>query len=262
MNASFYFGKPLAGAKAFWSFTGHHTVFSPPGWNKFEFGETDGSRTTELSDEGSLSPKGRLVIQPEITDDPASPLSVNGNLSVRITNANGQSISGSTSVIRHASDYYFALRELPRVRWAKQPIPLQVVGVKQDGSPAAVGRSFTASLKKIEWHSVKMKGAGGVVRFKNERKIIHISETDLRTMTRDVNPVSSALIPPEAGQYQLELRGTDSNGRSIRNTTNKTVDIPPDCRARRAKLGVKWPVVCHVLPSLSSKRVGCTCATI
>ncbi|MGY8650932.1 MAG: alpha-2-macroglobulin family protein, partial [Verrucomicrobiia bacterium] len=219
MNASFYFGKPLAGAKAFWSFTGHHTVFSPTGWGKFEFGETDGSRTTELSGEGTLSREGQMLIRPEVIDDLASPMPVEGSFSVRITSGNGQSISGSTSVIRHSSDYYLALRELPRVRWAKQSIPLQVVAVESDGSPAVVGQSFTATLNKMEWHSVKMKGAGGVVRYKNERKKIHISETDLKTIPRDADPIPSALVPPEAGQYQLELRGADAKGRPIRNTT-------------------------------------------
>ena len=219
MSAAFYFGKPLAGAKAHWSFTGHHTTFSPAGWDKFEFGETEGSRTTELSDEGTLSAEGRLVIRPEVTDDPSSAMPVEGSLSVRITNANGQSISGGTSVIRHASGYYFALRELPRVRWAKQPISLQVVAVKPDGSPAKVGQSFTATLKRIEWHSVKMKGAGGVVRYKNERKEIRIGETGLKTIGRDKDPVPSELVPPETGEYQLELRGADVNGRPIRNTT-------------------------------------------
>ncbi|HIG80995.1 MAG TPA: hypothetical protein EYQ62_05000, partial [Verrucomicrobiales bacterium] len=219
MNASFYFGKPLAGAKAFWSFTGRHTIFSPSGWGKFKFGEIDDERTTELSDEGTLSREGKLVVRPEVTNDLTSPMPVEGSFSVRITNANGQSISGSTAVIRHSSDYYLALRELPRVRWAKQPIPMQVVAVKSDGSAAAVGQSFMATLKKIEWHSVKMKGAGGVVRYKNERKEIHINETDLKTITRDADPIPSALVPPEAGEYQLELRGADAKGRPIRNTT-------------------------------------------
>ncbi|MBC8324631.1 MAG: hypothetical protein H8E27_03260 [Verrucomicrobia subdivision 3 bacterium] len=219
LNASFYFGKPLAGAKAVWSFTGHHTVFSPTGWDQFMFGETDGSHTTELSAEGILSPKGGLTIRPEVTGDPTSPMPMEGNLSVRITNANGQSISGDTAVIRHASDFYFALRELPRVRWAKQPIPLQVVAVKSDSNAAAVGQSFTATLKKVEWHSVKIKGAGGVARYKNERKTIRINEVDLKTIARDADPVPSSLVPPEAGEYQLELRGADSKGRPVQNIT-------------------------------------------
>ena len=219
MNAGFYFGKPLAGAKAFWSFTDRRTVFSPAGWSKFEFGESNDERNTECSGEGTLSPEGRLVIRPEVADDLILPLPLEGSFSVRITDANGQSISGSTAVIRHSSDYYLALRDLPRVRWAKQPIPLQVVAVKSDGGAAPVGQSFSATLNKIEWHSVKMKGAGGVVRYENKRKVIRICETDLKTIARDAAPIPSTLLPPEAGEYELELRGADAKGRLIQNTT-------------------------------------------
>ena len=105
-----------------------------------------------------------------------------GRLQVRITDANLQTITASNSVTQHSSDYYLGLGKLPRVHWTGRPLDLKVVAVKPSGQVAGAGMAFSATLNKIEWHSVKIKGAGGAVRFQNRRKVIRIDEAILQTL--------------------------------------------------------------------------------
>ena len=84
-------------------------------------------------------------------------------------------------------------------------------GLSHPAAPAA----FTATLNKIEWHTVKMKGAGGTVRYRSERKVKFIDQAILKTIDREADPALVALTPRESGQYELVLRAKDSEGRSM-----------------------------------------------
>ena len=215
LQVGYYFGKPLSGAKVKWTFDGRLGSHWPAGWDGFHFGVYDSSDYVDLSGEGTLSTAGKLTIRPEMDSDHGNRAPLRGHLQVRITDANLQTITASTSVTQHSSDYYLGLGKLPRVHWTGRPLDLKVVAVKPSGQVAGVGMAFSATLNKIEWHSVKIKGAGGAVRFQNRRKVIRIDEATLQTLDRDVDPVTVSITPPESGQYELVLRAKDSRGRPM-----------------------------------------------
>ncbi len=219
LQVGYYFGKPLSGAKVKWTFEGRSGRHWPAGWDEFSFGAHDFSDFMDFVGEGTLSAKGALTIRPEVNTNRDMHAPLRGLLSVRITDANLQTIVAATSVTQHSSDYYLGLRELSEVHWAGQPLALKVVAVNPTGKSAGTGISYTATLNKIEWHIVKMKGAGGAVRFQNRRKLKQINEAKLRTIGRNADPVVVPITPPESGQYELVLRGEDSQGRPMLTST-------------------------------------------
>ena len=219
LKVGYYFGKPLSGAKVKWTFEGRSGRHWPAGWDEFSFGVRDSSDFMDLSGEGTLSTEGALTIRPEMSSDHNIHAPLWGLLSVRITDVNMQTITAATSVTQHSSDCYLGLRELPDVHRAGQPLTLQVVAVNPTGKSFGTGVSYTATLNKIEWHSVKMKGAGGNVRFQNRRKLKQIDEAKLQTISRNTDPVVVPVTPPESGQYELVLRAEDSQGRPMLTST-------------------------------------------
>jgi uncharacterized protein YfaS (alpha-2-macroglobulin family) len=215
MRAGYYFGKPLAGAKVNWTFNGGLGRHWPSGWDEYHFGAYQLNDEISLTGEGALSADGELTIKPELPTNEQDNAPLRGRVSVRITNENEQTITGSTAITRHSSDFYLGLRRMPNVLWAGKPLTVKVVAVNPMGQPAETGTDFTATLNKIEWHSVKFKGAGGTVRYRNERKVKFIDQAILKTIDREADPMPVALTPRVSGQYELVLRAKDSEGRSM-----------------------------------------------
>ena len=87
----------------------------------------------------------------------------------------------------------------------------------------------TLRLRRIDWHSVAIKGAGNNVRYRNELRRVDLFRTNapVQTLVREgaewrVDPQSSAIaLPPFArsARYLLEAEGMDSHwtrsGRSV-----------------------------------------------
>ena len=273
IRASYYFGKPLADAKVEWSYRRSGTPRWPTGWGGYEFGSHKDARGAHVSGEGKQDAKGELVVKPEFASSDGVPES--SSLVAIVKDANGQTIAGSVKMHRDSSEFYLALKPLPRVTWANQPLQLKVVTVMANGKPGPVGTRVSATLKKVDWHSVKMRGAGGSVRFRSERRAKIVGEAGLESISADADPGPVALTPREAGEYELELTTTDAAGRKAFTSTEFYVggeqpltwdyenefkmDLEPDKTAYRsgdtARLLLKTPISGRALVTVEREKV-------
>ena len=215
VRARYYFGKPLASAKMKWSFRGRYGHRWSDGWKGYRFGTGNNEGEVSLSGELEMNSEGEALVRPELpaVKDMAAPL--RGDLFVQITDINGQSFSEGTSITRHSSDFYIGISDFPAVQRIGTPLSFNLVAVRPDGDLYRSGIPVEVELSRVEWRTVKVKGAGGVVRFQNEKHLISQKKVELKTGTRESKPTLTDLVPKEAGQYHLSFQSVDSSGRSV-----------------------------------------------
>ncbi|MDG2212687.1 MAG: alpha-2-macroglobulin family protein, partial [Verrucomicrobiota bacterium] len=119
------------------------------------------------------------------------------------------------SIIRHSSAFYIGVSDFPAVQRIGAPLSFNLVAVRPDGGLYRSGVPVEVELSRVEWRTVKIKGAGGGVRFQNEKHLISQKKIELKTGVRESEPILTDLVPKDAGQYQLSFRSLDSSGYSI-----------------------------------------------
>jgi len=215
VRARYYFGKPLAAAKMKWSFRGRYGHRWSGRWKGYRFGTGNSEGEVTLSGELETNSEGEALIRPELpaVNDKAAPLQ--GDLFVQITDINGQSFSEHASIIRHSSDFYIGVSDFPAVQRIGAPLSFSLVAVRPEGDLYHSGIPVEVELSRVEWRTVKVKGAGGGVRFHNKKHLIFQKKVELKTGNRESKPILTDLVPKEAGQYQLSFRSVDSSGHSV-----------------------------------------------
>ncbi len=215
VSASYYFGKPLASAKMKWSFMGRYGHRWGHEWKGYRFGVVKSEGEVSLSGEVKMDRKGMALIRPELpaANNKVAPLQ--GDLFVQITDINGQSFSERASIIRHSSDFYIGVSDFPAVQHIGVPLSFNLVAVRPDGDLYGSGIPVEVELSRVEWRTVKIKGAGGGVRYQNEKHLISLKKVGLKTGTHGSKPVFTDLVPKVAGQYQLSFQSADSSGRTV-----------------------------------------------
>jgi uncharacterized protein YfaS (alpha-2-macroglobulin family) len=230
LRAAYYFGKPLAKAEVRWSFAAAEDEPWLRDFDDFRFfdhaGHPDGDEgpaPLALTGSGRLDDRGEIVIEPDAIANPASPRPLNIEFLAEVTDVNQQTLSSSARYTRHSSAHYLGLR-LPReVLRAGAPLELEAIAVGVDGAPLPTPVEAEITLSKVEWHSLRQKGAGGVITYKNERRMEKVATQTLRTLVprrengewQTAGATVTALVPPDAGQYVIEARGKDAVGRPV-----------------------------------------------
>ncbi|MSS99973.1 MAG: hypothetical protein EXS29_01505 [Pedosphaera sp.] len=230
LKAAYYFGKPLAKAEVRWSLD---TAEDEPWLHDFDgftfFDQTDrfdreaGPAPLALIGSGRLNERGEITLEPELTLDLRSPRPLSVDLLTEITDVNQQTISASGRYTQHSSAHYFGLRLTREVLHTGEPLELELIGIGADGLPLAKVADAEITLSKIEWHSLRQKGAGGATVHRNERQVEKVASQTFRTLIprrengewKTSGAVVTKLIPPGPGQYVVEARGADAAGRPI-----------------------------------------------
>jgi len=109
--------------------------------------------------------------------------------------------------------------------YSNQPWPVYLAAVRADGSPEPAPIKAKLRLHQVEWHSVRMQGAGKVIRYQNEPELKLVAEQEALTGAVGTDghawdvvsnaPPAATFTPPSAGVYLLEISGTDGGGREV-----------------------------------------------
>ena len=230
IKAAYYFGKPLAKAEVRWSIDAAQEELWVHNFDGFTFFDQAGRGDNEegpaplaINGSGRLDERGETTLDPELIANPRSPRPFSVDLLVEVTDVNQQTISASERYTRHSSAHYFGLRQSREVLRAGESLELELIAVGADGVPLTASADAEVTLSKVQWHSLRQKGAGGVIVYKNERRTEKIATQTLRTLIprrengewKTSGAVITKLTPPGPGQYIVEARGADGAGRPV-----------------------------------------------
>ena len=234
LAVQYYFGKPLQRAPVKWMIEGAATGFAPADYEAFQFldftgrdnEDADSPGEYQLQGNAKLDETGRLLIAPQLPANRDWPKPVEGRLTARVTDINQQTLTARSAVLQHSSEFYLGIRSSERLQHQNQPIALHVVAVGTGGKPWPQAVTALATLSRVVWHSVRIKGAGNTVTYKNERQLEKLAEQSIATTAHDAEPVASQLVPRSAGEYVLHVRAEDKNGRPVRSAVEFAVSGP------------------------------------
>jgi uncharacterized protein YfaS (alpha-2-macroglobulin family) len=238
VSARYYFGKPLSGARIKWTLESSDAPLNPPAFSAFRFHysaseeRSRSSATIAESGEGLLNDTN-LIIRPRFTTNQKVPQPRSGSLLVEITDLNQQTVTRRADFLQHSSDFYLGLRTSRDVLYAGEELPLEAVAVDPSGTPWP--HDVTASLKlvQIQWQTLRIQGAGGTTRYRNEPILTNVLERTITIAPAQListnNPgkwqatAIPGLVATSAGDYRLEIASTDAKGNPVLASTEFSV---------------------------------------
>ncbi len=227
VSARYYFGKPLLAAQLKWVLESNMTFPGASRHERFTFGnsliEDDQQAGASLSGQLKLDAKGEALIPLSLPTNTIYPGPITGSIRMEVTDVNQQTVSATTEFVRHSSDFYLGARSLNDVCLAGDPIEVELLAVSPDGKPHDNPVVTDFSLDRINWKTTRIEGAGGTIRFQNERTLTPVAKErfNLPVSSGPLQlPLSIArrLIPRESGAHLLTLRAVDRNGRAVLTT--------------------------------------------
>ena len=212
--AQYYFGAPLAGAKAKWTLRQENTWFTPKGYDGYsfvpyfvreEFAVEDGKLLQQAS--GALDSRGALLFDAKM---PRLPLPVRVYAEVDIASPAHQNLFKRTSVLVHPTDLYVGAKPAKDSYEQGKPVDIKLVAVTPDGVPTQT--VATAEIYRQQYYSVRKVGLSGRLEWVSEKKI-----TNLPTQQVTIGKKGATLsfVPQEGGSYYIKLTAKDLFGRPV-----------------------------------------------
>ncbi len=213
--AQYYFGAPLAGAKAQWTLRKENTSFTPQGYDKYTFvpyflrRPEDGQTPNDLllNASGELDSRGALLFAAKM---PVTALPLRVYTEVDIESPAHQHLFKRTSVLVHPADLYIGAQLTKEDVQAGQPLDIKLVAVTPQGKPTEA--TVTAEIYKEQYFSVRKVGLAGRLEWVSEKKV-----TPLPGQTVQVGKKGGTLTftPPTSGSYYVKLTARDLFGRTV-----------------------------------------------
>jgi uncharacterized protein YfaS (alpha-2-macroglobulin family) len=246
LSARYLFGKALSHADVVWSLQADDLDFRPEKFDAFSFRRCDlemrhgrGRSSLILSGRGTLTATNPFIIAPELSINPAAPQPRTVSLLAEVTDLNQQTLSRRAEFVYHSSDFYLGLRQANDVLSSNLPPALEVAAVGSNGKPWPETVSAHLTLRRIDWQSVRLQGAGKTIRFRNEAVFTNLLERDITVApvpasgtNDDDNHVSGNSItnlpPLPAGEYLVEVRAADQGNRPVVSSLNFEVTAEAD----------------------------------
>ncbi|HHO52214.1 MAG TPA: hypothetical protein ENK18_15395 [Deltaproteobacteria bacterium] len=238
VHAGYYAGGVLPSAPVSWTVRGTPATFSPPGLSDYRFGSSSWDRgwggmwgrggggvspTPPQLLEGSTDPGGdhRLKID-LVAVNPPRPYTVEAQATV--TDVNRQRWTSSESLLMHPASHYVGLRTDKGFYEPGEEIDLQLVVSDLDGE-LVDGRSIEVSLSRLDWalHDGRWQQLE--------------EDPSLCTAISSSEAVGCTFVPMEGGEYRLEARITDPQGRP--NETVTTVWVSGGTSEQAPSRGVR-----------------------
>jgi len=244
VSARYLFGKGLSSARVQWSLEADDMEFKPERFSGFTFRRADSefrlgrSRSAlVLSGQGMLGGSTNFIIAPDLPVNVAAPQPRMASLLVEVTDLNQQTLSHRVEFVRHSSEFYLGLRQGAEVLRAGETLPLEVVALRADGQPYGERVKAQLTLQRIDWHPVRIQGAGRSVRFRNEAVVTNLfqEEIEVPPIQMPAEPgaeLSGTRIPGfpalPAGHYLVEINAKDANGRAVISSLSFDVSAPAE----------------------------------
>jgi uncharacterized protein YfaS (alpha-2-macroglobulin family) len=223
VSASYFFGGPMAGAKATWRVQRSAAWFSPPGNPGFHFGRTGlwspwrydfGAPVQEdnglvASGEGTLDSAGTLSFPVRLDPGAIDEGPVSFELEAEVQDRNRQSLAARATVLAHRCERFVGLRLDRSVLKAGEQVQVFGVVANLDGSRPE-GATATVQLIEINYKSIEKVGDSGEVSYDYQAV-----ETPGKTCTLSSGPApgSCLLTAPKAGSYLVRATTLDLQGR-------------------------------------------------
>lgn len=184
--------------------------------------ETDGSR--DVVDEGEvvLDENGHAEVEQKF-DLKDVKISQRAAFRVNVTDVTGNLVSGSASVVLHASEYYAGIRSASYVGAQGEPQTFDVVVLDWDSTPAA-GQPVTVKFVKREWFNVQEQDAHGNLQWKSTVKETPAGQQD--AVTDEKGFASVSFTPSAGGVYKAVVATRDSKGNTHQSSTYIWVSSP------------------------------------
>ncbi|MGQ9467058.1 MAG: Ig-like domain-containing protein [Anaerolineae bacterium] len=226
VQATYFFGGPVADAKVRWTLMTQDYWFRPdvPGWwdwtdtSRWDWWgpqEVPGYGRVVADGEGTTDAQGRFVfsVPADIGD---AILSQQFTVEATVTDVTDQSVSNRAQVVVHKGLFYIGLRPQQYVGAAGEEQKVDIRTVDWDGEPVA-RVPLTVTLARREWLNVQEEDEHG-----NLYWTWTVSDTLIYTATVTTNGKGEAtvgLTPPSGGSYIIKAEGTDARGNRVTSAT-------------------------------------------
>ncbi|MBR5151464.1 MAG: hypothetical protein IKW71_01365, partial [Elusimicrobiaceae bacterium] len=218
-GAAYYFGAPLAGAKAQWTLRQESAWFTPKGYEDYtftpyfvqqEFNEENGKLLLQSS--GELDSRGGLMFGAKM---PRLPVPVRVYSEVDIASPAHQNLFKRTSVLVHPADVYVGAKPVKDSYQQGEPVQIKLLALTPQGKPADT--TVTAEIYRQTYYSVRKVGLAGRLEWVSEKKI-----TPLPSQQVSIGKKGSTLtfVPQEGGAYYIKLTAKDLFGRTVQGGTD------------------------------------------
>ena len=243
VTAKYYMGKPLSKAQLAWSIDAHDIPFSPEGFEDFQFAHgihdyrlnRELGRLSHFADQGkaALDAQGSATIEASVPLNPKAPQPRSIRILSEVTDLDQQTVSETKRFTQHSSDFYLGVREFRSLTHEGEPLALEVIAVRTDGTPAPEPIAVSLELTRIDWETNRVQRAGAATEYENEPRLELVARRDLQTspLTKQgrkwvAKAMDDPLVAGEPGQYLLQLRARDAAGREVVTTTTFQVYGP------------------------------------
>lgn len=177
----------------------------------YRWDDDNGSRRSDSeSTKSMLAEDGSARIVATLPDT-EFPMGREVSISTEVTDSNRQTLGESTEVTVHPSSVYVGISRLDRLVRAGDRVPLGIVAVKPDGTAFEGELKLEAKLSREINEQVSLDGGNGKTVMRNETRREDLSTTALALGGGEGTQFLFA--PSQAGLHQIELRGSDAEGR-------------------------------------------------
>lgn len=221
VQADYYSGGGVSGARVNWTLSSAYFSFSPPDkFSAFNFtdtesdleywGDYDAQQERILAEgEGQVAADGRLTLEL-----PADLLDATGSrqlvFEATVTDLAGSAVSGRASLVAHRSAVYVGARPQTYVAEAGKEQTFELAALDWDGNPLA-GQALAVEIVERRWYSVQEQDAEGRIRWTSSVEEIPVASfADLTT-----GPGGRAEVrftPPNGGIFRARVSGQDAQG--------------------------------------------------
>ena len=226
LDAKYYSGGILKNALTNWFIesstyyftpTSKYNQFSFMDWDRDMYWEPNQSTNNDTVDEGNgvTDENGRLEIQKTFGSSKNN-VSQQMSLYANVTDVAGNTVSGSTSVVVHQSEFYVGIRSERYIGRQGEAQPFSVVVLDWDSQPIAQ-QKVTVDFVERQWFSVQEKDNQGQLTWVTSVKEIPVSKQDATTGADGIAQLD--FIPPKGGVYKALVTVSDTKGNTHQAST-------------------------------------------
>src|SRR5690606_27060633 len=218
LEASFFFGGPLAGADLEWSAYAFATGVGFEGYERYSFTDDDafadsfsdepqrgaGETTTGTDGFATIELPGMLR---------ANESTMEFSVSATVLDQSGQAIGADTTVTVHPASVYAGVTAAEYGGRSGQPSQVLIATVDIDGGPVG-GQAVTVEVMTREWTTVLEETSGGSRRYVSTPRDTLL---ETRSVTTDAEGLGSlSYTPRSSGMLRFVARTTDGERRTAR----------------------------------------------
>ena len=237
ISAKYLMGKSLSKAQLSWSIEAEDRPFKPEGFDKFSFCDAIDDyrlnrildRESHFSDQGKLelSEQGTATVATTIQFNAKAPQPRSAHLLCEVTDLNQQTVSQSTDLTWHPSEFYLGIGELPEVVQKGDQLPIPIAAVRTDGTQMPEPVAAKLKLTRIDWQNNRVVTDEDASETQSEPIFKVVGEQELKTQRVEeqehrwlpVGEPAVKLIAGEPGLYMIEVTAKDAAGRDVMTST-------------------------------------------